>query len=73
VTGSFYFNNSPDTVYTLSGTNFTQGEAEVKAYYGNQVEATIKLYKNIGGGKICWSGSYYGSGGTSPISFCRRR
>lgn len=74
VTGSFYYNYSPNAVYTLSGTNFRKGEAEIKVYNGTQVTGTMKIYKNIGGGKICWSGSFYQTyGATVPVSFCRYR
>lgn len=74
VTGVYYRNDSPNTVYTLSGTNFRPGEAEIKAYQGDQIIATMKIYKNISGGKVCWSGSFdTTSGETSPISFCRDR
>ena len=74
VTGSFYYNYSPNTGYTVSGTNFRKGEAEIKVYNGTQVAGTMKIYKNIGGGKICWSGSFYqSSGATVPVGFCRYR
>lgn len=74
VTGSFYYNYSPNAVYTISGTNFRKGEAEIKVYNGTQVTGTMKIYKNIGGGKICWSGSFYQTyGATVPVGFCRYR
>lgn len=74
VTGSFYYNGMPNLIYTLSGTNFRDGEADIKVYDGTAVAGTIKIYKNIGGNKVCWSGSFYQSdGATVPVSFCRYR
>ena len=74
VTGSFYYNYSPNQVYTISGTNFRKGEADIKVFNGSQIIGTMKIYKQIGGNKICWSGSFYQSNGAAaPVSFCRYR
>lgn len=76
VSGNFYYNGNPNQVYTLSGTNYQKGTADIKAYDGSRLEGTFKLYKNITGNQVCWGGSFYyasGGGGTAPVNFCRYR
>lgn len=71
VTGSYYFTGNPSQSYTLSGTNYTDGEIELQEY-GN-MNARIKMYKSIKGNTLCWNGNYYATNGVSTISFCRYR
>jgi len=71
VTGSYYFTGNPSQTYALSGTNYTDGEIELHEY-GN-LNARIKMFKNLKGKILCWNGSYYATNGTSTINFCRYR
>lgn len=74
VTGSFYYDGAQNSVYTVSGSNIPEGQASVNVFDGSQTVGSMKLYKNISGNKICWTGSFYqSSGSTVPVSFCRYR
>lgn len=74
VTGSFYYNGSQNDVYTISGSNVPEGQASIDVFDGSRAIGTMKLFKSISGNKICWTGSYYQSGGGSaPVSLCRYR
>ncbi|MCY7347529.1 MAG: hypothetical protein LH614_15095 [Pyrinomonadaceae bacterium] len=71
VTGSYYFTGNPSQTYGLSGTNYTDGEIELQEF-GN-LNARIRMFKNLKGNTLCWNGSYYATNGTSTINFCRYR
>lgn len=71
VTGSYHFTGNPSQTYALSGSNYTAGEIELQEL-GN-MNARIKMFKNIKGSVLCWNGSYYATNGTSTINFCRYR
>lgn len=74
VTGSFYYNGTQNSVYTISGSNVPEGQASVNVFDGDQTIGTMKLFKNISSNKVCWTGSFYQSNGsTLPVSFCRYR
>lgn len=71
VSGSYYFTSNPSQSYTLSGTNYRDGEIELQEY-GN-MNARIKMYKSVQGKVLCWNGNYYASNGNLTINFCRYR
>ncbi len=71
VTGSYYFASNPSQTYTLSGTNHIDGKIELQE--SGNMNARIKMFKNIKGKTLCWNGSYFANNGTSNINFCRYR
>lgn len=74
VIGSYSPLSSPEIVYTLLGTNFREGEVEIKVYQGTNQTGIMSLKKKIAEGKVCWAGPYTANDGdVSPVNMCRLR
>ena len=74
VRGNYYYNNSPGTIYAVSGNNPRTGHARASAHLAGKLVASMTLNKGLGEDLVCWSGDFIPTGGSpTTISFCRDR
>ncbi len=75
VTGSYFYTNNPQVLYTLQGTNYATGKLDINEIDGTGTKtANIKLSKTTtSDGSIVWSGKMYNTDGREfPITISRK-
>jgi len=71
ISGSYYFNSSPNVVYTVSGLNTVEGSSQIRVSQGSNFVGQMNLGKSLEGSILCWQGNF--SNGNQYVRFCRKR
>ncbi|HQU84899.1 MAG TPA: hypothetical protein PKY59_17300, partial [Pyrinomonadaceae bacterium] len=71
ISGSFYYNSSPNVIYTVSGSNYSEGSSDLRVSQGSNVVGQMSLGKTLEGNQLCWQGNF--SSGNQYVRFCRYR
>lgn len=71
ISGSYYFNSNPNIVYTVSGSNYAEGNSQLRVTQGANFVGQMSLSKTLEGSILCWQGNF--SNGNQYVRFCRKR